>query len=87
MGPHKICKDSVRQRILSIGQKGNQQIGKRSLPILHPLRANIQYTLSPQESDTREPSNPIVKWGTELSKEFSTEEYQMTEKHLTSDNF
>ena len=26
---------SVRQRTLSIGQKGNQQNGKRSLPILH----------------------------------------------------
>ena len=34
MGPHKISV-SVRQRTLSIGQKGNQQIGKRSLPILH----------------------------------------------------
>ena len=25
--------------------------------------------------------NPIKKWGTELNKEFSTEEYQMAEKH------
>jgi hypothetical protein len=32
------CKpSSVRQRTLSIGQKGNQQIGKRSLPILYPI--------------------------------------------------
>jgi hypothetical protein len=28
---------SVRQRTLSIRQKVNQQIGKRSLPILHPI--------------------------------------------------
>ena len=26
-----------KARILSIGQKGNQQIVKRSLPILHPI--------------------------------------------------
>ena len=25
--------------------------------------------------DTREPNNLILKWGTELNKEFSTEEY------------
>jgi uncharacterized membrane protein YgaE (UPF0421/DUF939 family) len=32
--------------------------------------------------DSREPNNPIKKWGAELNKEFSTEEYQMAEKHL-----
>ena len=32
--------------------------------------------------DSREPNNPIKKWGTELNKEFSLEELQMTEKHL-----
>ena len=32
--------------------------------------------------DSREPNNHIKKWGTELNKEFSTEEYQMAEKHL-----
>jgi hypothetical protein len=26
--------------------------------------------------------NPFLKWGTELNKKFSTEEYQMAEKHL-----
>jgi hypothetical protein len=25
--------------------------------------------------DSKEPNNPIEKWGTELNKEFSTEEY------------
>ena len=32
--------------------------------------------------DFREPNNPIKRWGTELNKEFSAEEYQMAEKHL-----
>jgi hypothetical protein len=27
-------------------------------------------------------NNPIKKWGSELNKEFSPEEYQMAEKHL-----
>jgi hypothetical protein len=31
--------------------------------------------------DSREPNDPIKKWQTELNKEFSTEEYQMAEKH------
>jgi hypothetical protein len=32
--------------------------------------------------DSRTPNNTIKKWGTELNKELSTEEYQMAEKHL-----
>jgi hypothetical protein len=32
--------------------------------------------------DSRNLNNPIKKWGTELNKEFSTEEYRMAEKHL-----
>jgi hypothetical protein len=32
--------------------------------------------------DSRKSNNPIKKWGSELSKEFSPEEYPMTEKHL-----
>jgi hypothetical protein len=32
--------------------------------------------------DSREPYNPIKKMGTELNKEFSTEETQRAEKHL-----
>jgi hypothetical protein len=31
---------------------------------------------------SRKSNTPIKKWGTELNKEFSTEEYQVTEKHL-----
>ena len=32
--------------------------------------------------NTKESNNPILKWGTELNKELSVEEYQMAEKHL-----
>jgi hypothetical protein len=32
--------------------------------------------------DSREPNNHRKEWGTELNKEFSTEEYRMAEKHL-----
>jgi hypothetical protein len=35
-----------------------------------------------KKADSRNPNNPIKKWGTEINKEFSTEEYQMAEKHL-----
>ena len=35
-----------------------------------------------KELDSREPNSPIIKWGTELNKEFSTEEYGMIVKHL-----
>ena len=31
---------------------------------------------------SRKSNNPIKKWGSELNKEFSPEEYQMAEKHL-----
>jgi hypothetical protein len=31
---------------------------------------------------SRKSSNPIKIWSTELKKEFSSEEYQMAEKHL-----
>jgi hypothetical protein len=32
--------------------------------------------------DSRETNNSIKKWGTELNKQRSTEEYRMAEKHL-----
>jgi outer membrane protein assembly factor BamD (BamD/ComL family) len=32
--------------------------------------------------DSKEPNNPIKKWGRELNKEFSTEEYRTAEKNL-----
>jgi hypothetical protein len=31
---------------------------------------------------SRKSNNPIKKWGSELNKEFSLEEYRMAEKHL-----
>jgi hypothetical protein len=45
-------------------------------------KANIQYIQRIQKLDSREPNNPIKKWGTELNKEFSTKEYRMAEMHL-----
>ena len=44
------------------------------------LISNIYKEL--KKMDSRKPNNPIKKWGTELNKEFSTEEYRMAEKHL-----
>jgi hypothetical protein len=35
-----------------------------------------------KKMDSRKSNNPIKKWGTELNKEFTTEEYQMAENHL-----
>jgi hypothetical protein len=32
--------------------------------------------------DSRNSNNPIKKWGSELNKEFSPEEYRMAQKHL-----
>jgi hypothetical protein len=32
--------------------------------------------------DSRKSNNPSKKWGIELNKEFSTEEYKIAEKHL-----
>jgi hypothetical protein len=31
--------------------------------------------------DSRKSNNPVKKWGSELNKEFSPEEYGMAEKH------
>jgi hypothetical protein len=44
------------------------------------LISNIYKAL--KKLNSRNSNNPIKKWGTELNKEFSTEEYQMAEKHL-----
>jgi hypothetical protein len=44
------------------------------------LISNIYKEL--KKLDSRETKNPIKKWGTDLNKEFSTEKYQMAEKHL-----
>ena len=44
------------------------------------LISNIYKEL--KKIDSREPNNPIKKWGTELNREFSTEEMHMAEKHL-----
>ena len=64
-------------------QKDHQQIGKGSLPILNQigeLISNIYKEL--KKVDFRKSNNPIKKWGSELNKEFSHEEYRMAEMHL-----
>jgi hypothetical protein len=44
------------------------------------LISNIYKEL--KKLDSREPNNPILKWGTELNREFSTEETRISKKHL-----
>jgi hypothetical protein len=44
------------------------------------LISNIYKEL--KKVDFRKSNNPIKKWGSELNKEFSPEEYLMAEKHL-----
>jgi hypothetical protein len=44
------------------------------------LISNIYKEL--KKVDSIKSNNPINKWGSELKKEFSPEEYQMAEKHL-----
>ena len=44
------------------------------------LISNIYKEL--KKVDSRKSNNPIKKWGSELNKEFSREEYQMAEKNL-----
>jgi hypothetical protein len=44
------------------------------------IMSNINKEL--KKLDSLKSNNTIKKWGTELNKEFSTEEYLMTEKHL-----
>jgi hypothetical protein len=43
-------------------------------------RINIYKEL--KKVDSRKSNNPIKKWGSELNKEFSPEEYRMAGKHL-----
>jgi hypothetical protein len=44
------------------------------------LLSNIYKEL--KKMDSRKLNNPIKKWGIEINKEFSTEEYRMPKKHL-----
>jgi hypothetical protein len=44
------------------------------------LISNIYKEL--KKVDSRKSNNPLKKWGSELNKEFSPEEYRMAKKHL-----
>ena len=74
-------KASVRQKTLSIGKNSSLQIAKGYSPTYdRGLKYKIYKEL--KKLVTSNPNNPIKKWGTELKREFSTEESQMVEKHL-----
>jgi hypothetical protein len=72
---------------VSIRQKGYQEIGKffTNPKSDRGLISNIYKEL--KKLDSRKSNNPVEKWGIELNKEFSTEEYKMDEKHLKKKNF
>ena len=53
---------------------------KNLVPSHRGLISNIYKEL--EKLDTRQSNNPIIKFYTELTKEFSTEQYQMAKKHL-----
>src|SRR5262245_65074363 len=48
------------------------------------LISNIYKEL--KKVDFRKSNNPIKKWGSELNKEFSPEEYRMAEKHRSEEH-
>jgi hypothetical protein len=71
MRPYKIAKQTVKQRTLSTGQNCNQQIGKKIFTNPTSDRGLISNTFKEiKKLDSRESSNSIKKWGTELNKEF-----------------
>jgi hypothetical protein len=45
-------------------------------------RQSLENVCELKKFNSKEPNNPIKKWGTELNREFSTEETQRFEKHL-----
>ena len=45
-------------------------------------KANIQIYKDFKKRSDNNPNNPIKIYGTDLNKEFSTEESQMAEKHI-----
>jgi hypothetical protein len=62
----KKRKASARQRTLSIGQNGNPQTGKRSLPdLFQKISTSHRRLISKiykelKKLDSREPNNPII---------------------------
>jgi hypothetical protein len=65
-----------------MGQKGHQQIGKRSLFILNLIGLKSIKYKGFKKLDSRESNNTIKKWDTELNKKISPEEFQMAKQHL-----
>ncbi|WP_228036378.1 hypothetical protein, partial [Leptospira borgpetersenii] len=81
MGPHKIqsfsrAKDTVNKT------KRPRTDWERILPILNMIGNEYPIYTKSSRSWTPEIQITPLNWGTELNKEFSTEEYRMAEKHL-----
>jgi hypothetical protein len=66
-----------------IRQISNLQIGKKIFTNPTSNRGLIsKIDKELKKLITKKPNNPIKKWGIELNKEFTTEKFQMAEKHL-----
>jgi hypothetical protein len=79
MGPHKLqsffeANDTVNE---TKRQPTNWEKIFTNPKSVRGLISNIYKEL--KKLDSRKPNNPIIKCGTELNKELSTEEYQMAE--------
>ena len=70
-------------KTVSRKQNGGQQIGKMIFTNPTSYRGLISKVYNElKKLNTRESNHPIKKWGTELNKTFSIEEYGMADKHL-----
>ena len=56
--------------------------GKRSSPKPHIKGIISKIYKELEKLDTKIPNNAIKRWGTELNREFSTQESQIAERHL-----
>jgi ubiquitin C-terminal hydrolase len=82
MGPHKVAKLLQGKRYRQQDKNTTKRLGKI---FTYPksdrgLISNIYNEL--KKVGSRISNNHFKKWGSELNKEFSTEEYGMAEKYL-----
>jgi hypothetical protein len=82
MGPHKI--ESFYKANGTLNKTKRQPTDWEKI-FTNPtsdrgLISNIYKEL--KKLNSTETNNPTKNWGTEINKEFSTEEFQMAEKHL-----
>jgi hypothetical protein len=79
MGPHETEKASVRQKTLS-RTKWQPTDWERIFTNPTSDRSKIYKEL--KKLGTHNPNNPILKWSTDLNREFSTEKSQIAKKNL-----